>query len=92
MSESKEKQQPKERQAPNPPKAKTKSKPMYWLKTIYVKGAGVQQMGDKVTQKVRDAWSKNTKVKIDAYIVKDPPVDGLTDKEKLVAYDALNKE
>jgi len=65
---------------------------MYWLKTIYVKGIGIQQMGDKVTQKARDCWKKNTKVKIDAYIVKEPPAKDLTDKEKLAAYDALKKE
>ena len=88
----------KETPAPNPVKKEkaSRSKGLYWLRPVYVKGAGMAVAGEEVTTAQLKAWNKATPVelglpyagKLDE-VAKEKPK---TDKEKLADYEALKKE
>ena len=67
----------------------------YFIRTTYIKGYGVVAVGEALTSEMAEAWKANTKVSIDAYVgkknetLKELPK---TDKEKLAAYEAQNKD
>ena len=66
----------------------------YFKKTTYIKGFGIVNAGDELTNEMAKAWATNTSVKIDAYVGKSSETLSelpQTDKEKLAAYEALTK-
>ena len=60
-------------QKPKAQKPKAKSKVLYWVGAIYVRGAGTYGPGEVVSKEALKAWHDNTKAEIDRFVTSKAP-------------------